>query len=298
MARLSARRMLIAALGGFAVLVAAYAGLAVYKASDYTTTPPSPLGTTTPDEFGIAYEDVTFAPVSDEDIVLSGWWIKREDARRTAVLVHGRYQNRTAMLGLARELWEREYNVLLFDLRGHGRSTSTQASYGLREQWDVLGAVEFLEGRGISRQSVGVVGWSLGGASALMALAQPPGLQAVVSDSAYADGSPLLADNLLKPGLKLALDLVQGVDIDAVRPADAVGRAQTGSVFLIHGAVDRAVPVEHLQRIQQAGGDRVVQTWIVDDAGHIGSYALHPDEYVDRVNAFFRMTLVPDTESR
>ena len=286
-----ARRVVAMLLAGLIGLVGAYSGLAVYKAKDYTTTPAQPFGAQTPAEHGMAYTAVTFAPQPDDGVSLEGWWIEREDAVRALVLVHGRYQDRTVMLALAKRLWERGYSLLLFDLRGHGRSASAGCTYGLREQWDVLGAVELVADRGYERASIGVLGWSLGGASALLAMAQEPGLQAVVSDSAYADGSPLLARNLLRPGLKLALRVLHAVNIDAVRPARAVARAEAGRVFLIHGAEDRAVPLEHLRRIQASGGDRIAEIWIVDGAGHIGAFPAAPDEYAERVATFFSANL-------
>ncbi len=274
-----------------------YSALAVYKAHDYTTTPRQPTGETTPRDFGMPYDVVSFPTQSDDSLILQGWWIGQERTARAIVLVHGRYQNRTSMLDLARRLWERGYSLLLFDLRGHGMSPSASCTYGLREQWDVLGAVDFVAGQGIERDSIGVLGWSLGGASALMAMEHEPGLAAVVSDSAYADGSPLLARNLLRPGLKLALRVVEGVNIDDVQPARSVARAETGRVFLIHGSADRAVPIAQMRKIEQSGGSRVVEPWVVSDAGHLGAFARVPDEYVDRVDRFFRATLVAGAAS-
>jgi dipeptidyl aminopeptidase/acylaminoacyl peptidase len=157
----------------------------------------------------------------------------------------------------------------------------------LREQWDIVGAVEYVEGRGFGRDSIGVVGWSLGAASALMAMEHEPGLAAVVSDSAYANGSPLLARNALRPGLKIALRLVRDVDIDKVRPAQALSRTRRGGVLLIHGEDDRSVPRNHVRILEHSGGERVTATWIVPNAGHIGAYAANPEEYISRVLAFF-----------
>jgi fermentation-respiration switch protein FrsA (DUF1100 family) len=127
----------------------------------------------------------------------------------------------------------------------------------------------------------------LGGTSALLALAETPDIAAVVSDSAYANDAPLLAKNLLRPGLKLAMRLVRGVDLNEVQPVQAI--AQTGGrhILLIHGGQDAAVPVEHAELLAGAAEPGLVEVWIVPEAGHVQAFVLRPEEYARRVISFF-----------
>lgn len=281
----------VLALGLLAVgLCGVYGALAVYKAYDYTRTPEQPPITATPGDIGLTWEDITFPSADGDQLELRGWWVPSAGSRRVVILVHGRYENRATHLALARPLHDAGFNVLLFDLRGHGESSSAPCGYGLRERWDVSGAVAWARGRGFEAGSIGIIGWSLGAASALMALEETPDI-AVVSDSAYADGEPLLARNALRPGLRLALRLFRGVDLDAVRPDRSIATAGERRVLLIHGALDTAVPVSHAERLRAAGGASVSDLWVVPDAGHTGAYAVHPDEYAARVIVFFNAEL-------
>lgn len=271
-------------------LAASYAGLAVYKAYDYTTTPAQGLIVASPAQLGLAFQDVTIRSAVD-NLPLAGWWIPHPSAARAVILVHGRYENRAGRLALARPLWDAGYSVLLIDLRGHGESADAVASYGVREQRDVVGAVNFLVAEGYRGEAIGAIGWSLGGTSALLALAQTPNLAAVVSDSAYANAEPLLARNVLRPGLRLAMRLVRGVDLDEVRPADAIAQAGGRRILIIQGEQDTAVPVEHAALLAHAAQPGAAEIWIVPDAGHTQAYALRPDEYARRVLSFFGATL-------
>ena len=273
------------------VLIAAYAGASVYKAYSYTTTPRQTLSSVTPADDGLQFENVTFPSAAKDGVHLVGWWIPNPSSHRVLILVHGRYENKSTYLSLARPLWEQGYNLLLFDLRGHGQSTYVPSTYGIKEQWDVIGAARFAQQKGFSASSIGVIGWSLGGASTLMAMGSSNDFSAAVTDSAYANSEPLLARNPLQPGLKLALRLFRGVDMAQVDPANSIRGLNGRSIMLIHGADDRAVPLSQERLLEQAGGESVKETWIVPGAGHVQAYPLHPAEYLQRVTAFFNSAL-------
>jgi dipeptidyl aminopeptidase/acylaminoacyl peptidase len=285
------RRLAVAAcLIAIVALLALYGGLAIYKARDYTTTPRQPAVTTSPADIGLAFKAVRFDSASGDGVQLAGWWIPNPASTRAIIVVHGRYENRSSHLALARPFFDAGYSVLLFDLRGHGESTHASCTYDIKESEDVVGAVAFVEAHGVAAGQIGVIGWSLGAASALLALDRTPDIAAVVSDSAYADSSPLLARNALRPGLKLAMRLTRGVDLNDVRPDRALAHVAATSdrrVFLIHGALDNAVSVAQFEQLRAAGGAAVADAWLVPDAGHTGAYAADPDAYVGRVLAFF-----------
>ena len=84
---------------------------------------------------------------------------------------------------------------------------------------------------------------------------------------------------------------VRGVDLSQVSPENSIRRLQGRSIMLIHGSDDRVVPLAQERLLQQAGGDSIKSTWIVLGAGHVQAYRLHPDEYVQRVVAFFDAAL-------
>lgn len=285
-------RLLIAlALSGVLLLTFAYSGLAIFKAYQYTDTPRQDVAAITPPADGLPYQEVSFPSAADDGVELSGWWIPKPGSHRVLILVHGRYENRMAMLPLAKPLWDRGFNLLLFDLRGHGRSTHVPNTYGIKEQWDVVGAAQFARQKGYAPESIGVIGWSLGGAATLMSMGSSNGFVAAVADSAYANSAPLLARNPLAPGLALAMKLFREVDLAKVRPDDSIRGLSGRSIMLIHGAVDQAVPLSQERLLEQSGEGSVKQIWVVPGAGHVQAYTQHPDEYIQKVTAFFDAAL-------
>ena len=140
------------------LLAGCYAYVSYAMASGVTTLDRARLDRH-PGEYGLPYEDAAFSPRGDEwaDIVLRGWIIEEErpsdsTEEMTVILAHGLNSNRAGdgALALTRKLFDLDFRVLLFDMRGHGESDGDQLSAGYFEKWDVLGAYDFLVERGVS----------------------------------------------------------------------------------------------------------------------------------------------------
>jgi dipeptidyl aminopeptidase/acylaminoacyl peptidase len=189
------------------------------------------------------------------------------------------------MLDLAKPLWDNGYSLLLLDLRGSGLSDGDFYGLGQYEQWDVVGAANFLSSKGFDADSIGVLGQSLGAASAIMAASQTPKIKAVVSDSGFADIASI--NPFLYPGGLIAAHIIRGLDLEQVKPVVAITKLGTRHVFLIHGDQDAVVPVSHAYQLKQAGGATVTDFWILTSVSHTGVYTAQPNEYIQRVVAFF-----------
>ena len=102
-----------------------------------------------PSESGLTYEDVEFLS-QEGGINLSGWYLPGEAEGPHLIFVHGLGSVRSGdnAVELAARMVEQGYNVLMFDLRGHGSSDGDQVSGGYFERWDVLGAFDYALERG------------------------------------------------------------------------------------------------------------------------------------------------------
>ena len=96
-----------------------------------------------------------------------------------------------------------KYNLFLFDFRYFGRSGGTYSTAGAKEVEDLNAAVQFLKSRGV--QEVGVWGFSMGGAVALMAAPQRPEIKAVASEASYASLNLMALELYRIPILKYPL---------------------------------------------------------------------------------------------
>src|SRR5213082_2467139 len=102
-------------------------------------------------------------------------------------MVHGKGTDREAgpgegILGIAAPLARAGYRVLTFDLRGSGESGGDRFTLGAREVGDVEGAIDYLGQRGLAADGVNLVGFSMGGSTALLAAADELAVRAVAED--------------------------------------------------------------------------------------------------------------------
>lgn len=282
------------------LLVLAYLGPALIAVRSLTVAERVALSST-PADRGLRYEDVAFQARGD-DITLRGWWIEGGPGNATVIMVHGKDSIRDdpgpRYLDLAAELAGAGYDVLMFDLRGHGKSDFGRFTLGDDEPRDVLGAIDFLRSRGVDDADIVVLGFSTGAVSALDAVAHEPAIAGVVADGAWPDLRELLDAELPRqsplpsfynPGIYLMGRLVYDFDVNDQSAEDDVAAlaAAQRHMLLIHGTEDRYTSVEQAAGIAAAAAsDPNAEFWQIEGVPHVLGYARHPDAYRARLLAF------------
>jgi fermentation-respiration switch protein FrsA (DUF1100 family) len=256
------------------------------------------------------YEDVHFPSRGDASVRIAGWWIPAATSTPTApgptvIVVHGHEGcRRDPQNLLAAGMLHREgFDVLIIDLRNHGDSTVVDGRYsgGTDEYADVLGAWDFLRGRGVPAGRIGLFGFSLGAATVTIAFGAEPQVAAVWEDSGFADIGEAIRDELKRSGYPTWLEtggvlvgkLFFGHDIEGRSPLAAVESGARRPIQIVHGALDERLSVRYAAEL--AGGiwanGGTTEPWIVSDAGHTKAILLHPAEYERRLGAFFAQAL-------
>ena len=176
-----------------AVLVVVYGLIAFLIAQGVTKADRDPQEDH-PSNYNLVFEDVDF-PSRRGDLALSGWYLPGENSSPHLIFVHGIGSVRSGdnALELASRMVGLGYNVLMFDLRGHGSSEGDKVSGGYFERWDVLGAFDYLVERGVDPARTGLMGFSMGAATSILAAAEEPGITALAADSPFANASELIA---------------------------------------------------------------------------------------------------------
>lgn len=240
-------------------------------------------------------------PATD-GVNLEGWMIPSHPTRPWVILCHGLGSNRADLLELAGGLHQAHFNLLLFDFRAHGGSSGRTSSFGWLEQRDLKGALAFLGQRSdILAHPYGVYGISMGGAVALMVAEADERIGAVAVDSVYTTLEEALAKHLRllypmiprEPFLSFILVTYRlrfGVWPRYVSPKDSAATLSPRPLLLIHGAQDTRMPLEGArQTYASAGGPK--ELWVVDQAGHLEGFGLHPERYLERLVTFFELSL-------
>ena len=309
------RRLLIAA-GALAAISAIYL-LVSYLVVSATLTTQRVAYKQTPADSGLPAEEVHFKSAVDR-IRLIGWLLG-SSGDRAIVLVHGLncYGWSGSQPDVARAYVEAGFHVLVFDLRGHGRSGGDLLGLGWHERWDVRAAVDLLLGRGFKPGRIGIHGGSYGAATALLATPVIPEVGAVVADSAFADmrdimerqieertGVPRWFAWLFRPGIAFVARLLYSLDFDAIPPERAVPQIAPRPILFIHGSEDRTIPVKHALRLKAASQNPADELWILRGLGHTEGMRRHGkgcvhgepspmrEQYLRKVTAFFNRTLL------
>lgn len=262
-----------------------------------------------PQSFGInLYDEITFNS-RDQAIKLSGWYFSAEangykSNGSTLILAHGYSQNRQEphlpALSLANKLLIAGFDILMFDFRNAGLSQGKLTTIGLYEQNDLLGAIDYVSDVAPKRK-IGLIGFSMGAATSLMVAERDHRVQAVVADSPFFSLREYLQENLpgwtglpARPFNWLILTfspIMLRADPQDVNPYLAVKGFSPKPILFIHGTGDDTVPHGNSERLFSLADGSRTELWLVPEAGHVRSYARHPEEYAQKVIDFFERAM-------
>lgn len=240
-------------------------------------------------------ESVTIANGPTE---LAAWYFANPAAAGCAVIqVHGFSGQRAEVVGAAPLFWDLGCDILVYDLRGHGRSSPGLLTYGAHDKFDELAAVDWLTGRtGLPRAKIGLMGWSYGAATSIQAAAERPGLAFVIADASYSSVSDIAGfqaeqqfgawARAFLPGALLISGLRAGFDPADASPALAIAQV-TDPVLLITSTTDEFTPYQHSEAIHANGDPSRTRLELTRwGAPHAMSYPTDPTAYTQIVDAF------------
>ncbi len=137
----------------------------------------------TPADLELAYEDAEL--VTADGIRLRGWLVPADQAKATVVYCHGYAEHRGQVLALLCPLVESGYNVVAFDLRGHGQSQGHTLGFGSLERNDLRAICRLAQERFPGKPLL-LVGVSYGAALVLQTLPELEHVRGAWVDSSYA----------------------------------------------------------------------------------------------------------------
>ncbi len=275
-----------------AVVVLCYAAVSLFVAHVLTRTNNRPTRTMAED---LGPGTVPWSTRTADGLTLRGWYCPTAERRRLVVLVHGMGGSRDEMAALGRDIREAGYDVLVFDLRGHGGSDPSRLFMGRRERGDVRAVLAWAHARGYSSDRVGWLGYSMGASTLLMEAAQNGDIQVAVLDSPFGNLPELLKAELTRhshlpalfnPGILIAARVAFGVRTDDLVPSTSARRWGNRPLMLIHGEADDVVPVQQARQLARVLGPSC-RSFILPGVRHVGAYRADPESYVATVGHFF-----------
>ncbi|MCL8211262.1 hypothetical protein LD125_00227 [Mesoplasma sp. JKS002658] len=140
--------------------------------------------------------NVTF-PSLDQNKIAASVWLNDIPSDKWIIGIHGYNSNRFDVLYLTWHYRVLGYNILTFDFRNHGQSGVDVVTWGYKEKWDLIAAINWLK-KSYKIDHIGLVGTSMGGFTLnYLMLTEPSLIKEAniiwgVSDSAYMSVPKLL----------------------------------------------------------------------------------------------------------
>ena len=226
----------------------------------------------TPENFKLPYENVAIQ--TSDNIIIRGWFIPNANPNAKAIiLLHGYPADKGNILP-SRYFLHQKYSLLFIDFRYLGESGGKYSTVGKNEVLDVLAAIHYLRSRNI--HEVGIWGFSLGGAVALMSAINVPEIKAIVAEAPYAQLDKMADDYFRIPLLKYPLGgllrfwawLFLGYDLKNVSPVKSASQLKI-PILIMHSKHDHVVSFEHAELFrQQLKNKSNVQFLFFEDLPH------------------------------
>lgn len=288
------RLLIFAAVVAVLFLPLALGGLMMFA----ITHPPCNHSGGTPEDRGLAFEDIRFTNQHGHEF--AGFFLPgaAEMNGATVIIAPTLPNGRGSHLNKAELLNRAGFNVLTFDSR---RCIGLPHSLGYAEAEDVTAAYEYLSARDdVDPNRVSAHGFSSAGATSLFAAAQIPELRGVSAEGGYHDFSEQLGlgydgtpiEHLIRFGAASTYRLITGNDIGVLKPIDAAVEMTPRPIMLIYGSGEVSLPGARatLEAVNSGGGN--AELWVVEGAGHGNYHVIAGEEYARRLVEFHSMVLL------
>jgi uncharacterized protein len=249
-----------------------------------------------PKDAGLPQENVTLETF--DGWKLSCWFVAQKKKNRgTIIYLHGVGDCKIAGIEFVRSLYDKGFNIFLYDSRQHGESEGSYCTYGFYEKYDVSTVTRYLLSRKDRKiGKIGLFGTSMGGAVAIQAATMNPYICAIVSEGSYTSLRVVFVD-YQKRIIKLPwhflrnIALVQSQKIAnfkarLVSPLEDIKRIHI-PILIVHGKNDSFIKSEYSQLLYNAANEPK-RLLLIDNAGHNDVWEAGGAAYKDYVAAFFK----------
>ena len=251
-----------------------------------------------PANYGLPSENIEF---TSHGIRIKGWFIpiaSNPAPHPAIILVHGWSRNAAELLPMAGLLNAAGFAVLLFDVRGHGQGADDGPITIRKFEEDILAGLNYLGGRpDVDAHRIGVFGRSIGGSSAILAVATDRRIRALVSCSAFADPEALTKDTLKMfhiPTWPVAWFACRFIErwlrtpMGEITPKNQIGKIEA-PILLVHGEADSYIKPDNMETLYALARREQTQRLLVPGRGH--SDVMRDAQCRQEIVAFFSRNL-------
>lgn len=234
---------------------------------------------------------------SFDNLKLHGYILKTENSDKWAITVHGYTNKAESMSAMAYKYHSLGYNILMPDLRGHGKSEGSYVGMGWHDRLDILKWIDLIIKENKDAKIL-LHGISMGAGTVMMVSGEelPENVKVIIEDCGYTSAKEQLAYNLKTmfklpsfPILNFCSLITKIKDNYFLSEASAIKQLQKAKVpiLFIHGDKDKFVPFYMLDKLYNACSSKKDKL-VVKDVGHAKSESLKSDLYWNKVEEFIK----------
>jgi uncharacterized protein len=233
---------------------------------------------------------------------LRGWFIesKNNPTNRTLIILHGWTRTRLTYIKQIKFFADSGYHILAYDQIAHGNSELGLITFGESEGLDLLEAVSFLKTIPVVNQDkIAVVGFSLGTAAAIFAIASSDEkiFKAAVLEGAFANSYDVGEYMLVRKYgnfwgkvighafFTFGSALWSLGKFKHANTSEMIAKIKTTPMLIIRGENDALVPDKSFKKLITSLNP-YSDIWIHENGHHTRSYTVYPVEYSKRVLSF------------
>ena len=215
-------------------------------------------------------------------------------AERCVIISHGYTDNHFGALKYAKNYLDLGFDVVVYDLRGHGYNKRTYCTYTVRERKDLLAVIKAVKERWPQYKILGLHGESLGAATSVACLEKKPPVDFVVADCGFSEIKSVLKGSLKKmriPGRMLRLTAQWArlrccCSYKDMRPIDSL-KDNTVPILFFPGTADELIAPRHsVNMAKETKG--YTEIHLIKDAVHAQSVLKEPENYREYLTDFLR----------
>ena len=238
-------------------------------------------------------EKVDYTINSYDGYVLHAQYLKNpESTDRYVIISHGYTDNHIGSLKYTKMWLDTGFNVVLYDLRGHGENEVTFCTYSIRESQDLIEVINDTRKRYDNIRVLGIQGESLGSATSIASLKYQPEIDFVVADCGFSEITSVMQAGLRQmhiPGCmvhvaSVCAKIMYGYYYHEMRPIDSLKDNELPIMF-VHGEADDFILPQHSINMQKETKG-YSELHLIKDATHAASVLFAPEEYQKLLKAF------------
>ena len=215
-------------------------------------------------------------------------YVVTQNSNKWAIVVHGYGGSGKLMSDKSKYFYDMGYNVLIPDLRGHGKSEGDYIGMGWKDRLDIISWINFIIKENPNAEIV-LHGTSMGAATVLMTSGEnlPSNVKAIVADCAYTSAwdefSYQLETYLKVPSYyilnvtNMVTKLKAGYSLKEASALECVKKA-TVPILFIHGDKDKFVPYSMMDKLYDATNSPK-EKLTIDGGEHANSDLVSPFLY-------------------